>query len=135
MKKTRVMGFGTFDGLHPGHRSFLKQLRRLGDELFVVVARDANVTKLKGHHPDNPEQERQKALEKTGLADRVVLGNPTHFYQCLLDHRPGVVGLGYDQRADTAAIETILPGVKIIRLKPYRPKKYKSSLLAKQPKK
>ena len=43
-----VMAFGTFDVLHPGHHFYLEQARKLGDNLVVVVARDANVKKLKG---------------------------------------------------------------------------------------
>lgn len=39
-KFNRVMVFGVFDGLHPGHRAFLRQARKKGDKLIVVVARD-----------------------------------------------------------------------------------------------
>ena len=41
---TRVLATGTFDLLHPGHVYFLTQARAMGDELFVIVARDSNVT-------------------------------------------------------------------------------------------
>ena len=60
MKK--VMAFGTFDGLHPGHLNFLKQARRLGDSLVVVVARDANVRKIKGRFPRLGEGERLRKV-------------------------------------------------------------------------
>ncbi len=124
------MGFGTFDGIHPGHRAFLRQLRGLGEELFVVIARDRNVARLKGHSPRRSERQRLKAVRETGLADQVVLGHPSDFYQCLLDHRPTVIGLGYDQRANEAEIQKRLPDVKIRRLKAFKPTRYKSSLLA-----
>lgn len=124
----RVMGFGTFDGLHPGHASFLKQLRTLGDELFVVVARDNNVKKIKGCLPRFSEDERAEALRGTGLIDHVILGDPKDFYQPLRDHRPNVIGLGYDQKANEDAIRTALPGVKIVRMTAFHPEKYKSSL-------
>lgn len=129
-KKTRVIGFGTFDGLHPGHWHFLRQLKKLGDELVVVVARDSNVKKIKGKKPRQNEEARRRALELSGLADRVEMGNPHDFYQCLRDHRPDLIGLGYDQEADLQSISKILPSVKIIRLKPFRAHRYKSSLLA-----
>ncbi len=131
-QKTRVMGFGTFDELHPGHVAFLRQLRELGDELLVVVARDQNVKKLKGHSPRQPETERLAAVRETGLADQAVLGNLNDFYQCLLDHRPDVIGLGYDQAANLKEIQKRLPRVKLIRLKAFKPDTYKSSLLAKR---
>ena len=45
----RVMVFGSFDPLHDGHRSLFRQARKHGDELVVVVARDVNIARLKGH--------------------------------------------------------------------------------------
>ena len=123
------MGFGTFDGLHPGHVSALKQLRALGDEVFVIVARDSNVKKLKGHKPHFTEDERREALRKTGLADHVLLGNEDHFYQCLVDHRPSVIGLGYDQHADLDYLAKHFPAIQVVRLKAMKPHVFKSSLL------
>lgn len=125
----RVMGFGTFDGLHPGHVSALNQLRALGDEVFVVVARDKNVEKIKGKKPHFNETERCEALRKTGLADHVILGNEDHFYQCLIDHKPSVIGLGYDQRADLDHLTEHFPAIQVVRLKAMKPHVFKSSLL------
>ena len=58
----RVLCSGTFDYLHAGHVSFIEQAAALGDELFVVVARDENVKRIKGHYPDQTEEERKLAL-------------------------------------------------------------------------
>ncbi len=44
---TTVMCFGTFDILHPGHLYFLRECEKYGDELIVVIARDATVEKVK----------------------------------------------------------------------------------------
>ncbi|HEY4500387.1 MAG TPA: adenylyltransferase/cytidyltransferase family protein, partial [Candidatus Paceibacterota bacterium] len=44
----RVMVFGTFDILHPGHLYFLRAAKKLGDYLIVSLARDVNVRKIKG---------------------------------------------------------------------------------------
>ncbi len=123
------MGFGTFDGLHPGHVSALKQLRVLGDEVFVVVARDKNVEKIKGFRPHLDEQKRLEAIMKTGLVDHVILGNETHFYQCLVDHRPEVIGLGYDQRADLDHLAKHFPTIRIVRLEALKPHIFKTSIL------
>ncbi|MFH0820620.1 MAG: adenylyltransferase/cytidyltransferase family protein [Candidatus Peregrinibacteria bacterium] len=127
--KTKVMGFGTFDELHPGHVAFLRQLLALGDELWVVVARDQNVKKLKGHSPRQTETERQAAVLKTGLTDHVILGDLHDVYQCLLDHQPDVIGLGYDQAADPEEIQKRLPNARFVRLKSFKPEIYKSSLI------
>ena len=50
----KVMATGTFDLLHMGHIYYLKEAKKLGDILSVVVARDSTVRKLK-HEPVNPE--------------------------------------------------------------------------------
>jgi FAD synthetase len=125
----KVMGFGTFDGIHPGHLFFLRQLKKLGDEVFVVVARDGNVGKIKGNPTCFSEQERLEAIKKTGLADRVFLGHATDFYYRIKKFRPDVIGLGYDQKADIEDLKKTFPNIKIVRLKALRPEKYKSSIL------
>ena len=43
MTAYRIVATGTFDILHPGHLFYLEESKKLGDELFVIVARDANV--------------------------------------------------------------------------------------------
>lgn len=125
----RVMGFGTFDGIHPGHEDFFRQLQELGDEVFVVIARDENVKKIKGRAPRHNEKARFSAVQSSGLVDRVIPGDAQDFYRCLRDHKPDVIGLGYDQKANEAAIKKILPKVRIVRLLAFEPEKYKSSLL------
>ena len=45
------MVFGSFDLVHKGHVNFLKQAKKLGDELIVVVARDDNIEKVKKRKP------------------------------------------------------------------------------------
>jgi FAD synthetase len=127
MKKSVVCA-GTFDHLHPGHIAFLKQAKALGDELIVIVARDENVMKIKGFQPEH-EDLRKKRLEETGIPDRVILGN---LYQdplsILKELLPNVVALGYDQRVIENDIKAILPDCTVVRLKPFHPDLFKSSL-------
>ena len=123
------MGFGTFDVLHPGHLFYLQQLKELGDFLVVVVARDKNVEKIKGALPKQNENERLEAVKKAGVADEAILGSETNIYQVLGEQLPDVIGLGYDQKANEEAIRTYLGDVEIVRLRPFRPEQYKSSLL------
>ena len=73
-KKSRVLCCGTFDYLHPGHESFLHQASILAEELYVVVARDSNVLRLKGRLPDHDEKTRKTRVENLGIAQKVVLG-------------------------------------------------------------
>jgi LemA protein len=56
-----VLVFGTFDGLHPGHRSVLDAAALRG-MLHVVVARDTNVERIKGRPPLHDEEERRASL-------------------------------------------------------------------------
>ena len=44
------MASGVFDILHLGHLHYLEESKKLGDELFVVIATDKTVRKLK-HEP------------------------------------------------------------------------------------
>ena len=128
-----VMAFGTFDYLHAGHENYLKQAKKLGDELIVIIARDQTVRSVKGQPPVNDENQRLKNLRLTGWADKVILGNLENKHQVILKHQPDVIALGYDQYAFTQTLQkTIIENslsTEIIRLMPYFPQVYKSSLL------
>jgi len=122
------MGFGTFDGIHKGHLDFFRQLKELGDKVYIVVARDKNVERAKCRPPRYKERERYEHLKKIKTIDKILMGHKDHFYQCVADHQPDVIGLGYDQRADTKILKLKFPHIKVVRLKPYQPEKYKSSI-------
>lgn len=128
MKK--VMVFGTFDILHQGHFHMLEEARELGDYLVVVVARDITVSEVKGHYPDNNEEKRLKQLKACNIADKVRLGSPGNKHAVIEEEKPDVIALGYDQNAFTADLEKY--GIQVVRLQPYKPEIYKSSLLKKQ---
>jgi len=123
------MLFGTFDILHPGHEYVFKQARRYGDHLTVVIARDATVLKIKKHCPVNSEKERVKNLKKTGLVNKVVLGNLGDKLVVVKKAKPNIIVLGYDQNNFIDELRAEFPKIKIVRLKSYYPKKYKSSLM------
>ena len=127
------MGFGTFDGIHPGHINFFHQLRLLGDKLCIVVARDKNVEQIKCKPPKKKELSRMKSLQelnKIKLIDTIILGDLHNFYQCIVDHKPDVIGLGYDQKADLKTLRSKFPNIKVIRLEAFKPEIHKSSLLS-----
>jgi cytidyltransferase-like protein len=134
MNRVVIMVFGTFDYVHEGHLDFFKQAKALSEDAYLVVsiARDVNVEKIKGTAPKFSEQERLAAVEQTGLADEVVLGSVDNYLGHILSYKPDIIALGYDQRAYTDKLTDDLKGVglapQIIRLKPYFPEKYKSSL-------
>jgi FAD synthetase len=92
----RVMATGVFDLLHPGHVAFLREAKRLGDELVVVVARDSTAKRFK-HTPITPEAQRLEMVAALKPVDRAILGNEGGIYEILDDVRPDVIALGYDQ--------------------------------------
>lgn len=134
-RNKRVLVFGTFDLFHPGHVSFLKQARRYGDELLVAVARDHVVRWLKGQPPVDAERIRAANVRQAGLAKRVLLArhNPARRFEFIRRLKPDIICLGYDQRvfADDLKNELVRRGItsSVVRLKPFRPRTYKSSIL------
>jgi FAD synthetase len=126
----RVLCCGTFDYLHPGHLSFLKQAGALGSELYVVVARDENVRRIKGRYPDQGEEERKAKLEGLAQINNVRLGypgGPQNFLKVVADIQPQIIALGYDQGAPPGLKEAF-PECEVVVLEPHFPEKYKSSL-------
>lgn len=131
-KSKKVISFGTFDLFHKGHKSYLKQAKKLGDYLIVVVARDRNVKIIKKRLPAYKEAVRMKKIEETGLADKVVLGNLYNKYNIIKKHKPDIIALGYDQAVNIFDLRKNLlkfglSNVKIKRLAAYNPQVYKSS--------
>lgn len=128
-----VMIFGTFDYLHAGHEDYIKQARKHGDTLIVVVGRDRTVARVKNRPPDHNEKERMTAIKESGLVDKVILGNLDDKHKIILKYRPDVICLGYDQFAFTYTLQkTIIDNklnTQIVRLNPYRPEVYKSSII------
>jgi FAD synthetase len=134
----RVIAFGAFDPLHAGHKDFLQQAKALGEWLLVIVARDSAILTLKGYEPFQAEAERLSAVAELESVDEARLGSPTaHHYELLRDENFDVVVLGYDQRPSEDEIRHILRDfgkdqVAVVRLKPFHPEKYKSTLIRRQ---
>ena len=103
---TRVLATGTFDLLHPGHVLYLTEARSLGDELYVIVARDSMIK-----HKPKPiisEEQRLTMVNALKIVDRAVLGSETDMFEPLKDIRPDIVAIGYDQTYDTRELEANL---------------------------
>ncbi|MCU0680161.1 MAG: adenylyltransferase/cytidyltransferase family protein [Planctomycetes bacterium] len=132
----KVMVFGTFDIFHEGHRNFLKQAKKFGDFLYVLIARDQTVLEVKKTPPLNLESQRLLAIKDSGLADKVILGNLRDKYRAIKKYQPDIICLGYDQNSfnnclKEKLLELNLGTTKIIRLKPFKPNIYKTSKLKK----
>lgn len=129
----KVMVFGTFDGLHEGHRDFLRQAKECGDYLIAEVAQDHIVGHLKGHLPALDLAKRLEALKKEDGVDEVEIGDTELYtWQVAKKHRPDVVAVGYDQTALKNALEAHLKNfdwpIEIRVMNAHEPDKYHSSL-------
>ncbi len=131
MKK--VMVFGTFDIFHPGHKNFLKQAKKCGDYLIAVIARDKTVKDVKKRKVINNEKERQKTVQESQLADKVILGSLGDKYEVIKKNKPEVICLGYDQKFFINKLGEKLEEFKlntvIVKMKSYHSEIYKSSKL------
>lgn len=128
MKK--IMVFGTFDILHPGHIHMLEEAKSYGDYLVVVIARDKTVSEVKQKKPRNTEQVRLKNIENLHIADKVLLGSLNNKFEAIQKEQPSVIALGYDQKIPVTNLsERVGEGTTIIRLSAYKPDIYKSSKL------
>ena len=134
MKK--VMAFGSFDFLHPGHVHYLTKASGFGNYLIVVVARDSSIRALKGRAPVFSQEARARLVGSLKVVDKALVGNKitrSHdMYRIIEQHRPDVIAFGYDQKVDLAKLRQWLREkkikAKVVRIKsPLDPRHYKSS--------
>lgn len=129
---TKVMVFGTFDILHPGHLFFLTEAKKLGKELVVVIARNETVSLLKHRSPQNEERTRLANIKKLKLANRARLGNLNDYLKVVDEEKPDTIAFGYDQKFFTGALARRFgKTIKIVRLPAFHPELFKTSKLIK----
>jgi FAD synthetase len=134
MKK--VLLFGTFDGVHAGHKDLLRQAQELGDEVMVVVARDVTVERVKKRTPNNSEQLRLKEIRLQRGVTAAQLGVVgSNKYDVIAQYKPDTILLGYDQEAFIDKLKDYIEqealDIDITRALAYYPEQYKSSLINK----
>ncbi len=117
-----VMATGTFDILHMGHIYFLKEAKKLGDRLVVVVACDKTVHRLK-HEPVTSEKMRLSLIKELRMVDKAVLGKEDDMFDVVEEINPDVIALGYDQIHNEKSLKTEITKrnitAKIVRLPKY----------------
>lgn len=127
-----VMCFGTFDLLHLGHLFYLKEAKKYGDYLIVVVARDE--TKLQQRKKMVfSEKERLALIRNLKVVDEAVLGYPDDHLRIIAERKPDALCLGYDQAIDETVLASRLAergiSIPIYRLASHQPETKKSSRL------
>ena len=110
----KVLTGGTFNRLHSGHEHLLKECKKLG-YLVVVIAND--------EHNNKPvpvrAEIRKRNLEKSGIADKIIIGHPDSFVKTVLEQKPNIIALGYDQKLPEDVTEEVLKkmNIRIARIK------------------
>lgn len=91
----RVLATGTFDILHPGHLRYLSEAKALGDELYVIVARDSMVK----HKPKPvvPEVQRLAMVQGLRVVNKAMLGSEKDMFEPLHEIKPDIIALGKNQ--------------------------------------
>ncbi|HEY5600708.1 MAG TPA: adenylyltransferase/cytidyltransferase family protein [Patescibacteria group bacterium] len=130
----KILVFGAFDGIHPGHLNFFKQARKYGDFLIVSIGTDKNVKKIKGQNPLFNQDERLELIKNCKLVDQTVIGSESNYFDHIKYLAPDVICLGYDQWATRKYVVEELKKVGlvntlVVRLDPYKIKKAKSSIM------
>jgi FAD synthetase len=118
----RVLATGTFDLLHPGHLLYLSEAKALGDELYVIVARDSMIK----HKPKPiiPEGQRLAMVQSLRIVDKALLGDEQDMFRPLREIRPDIVALGKNQFFRETELEAQLRAhginVKVVRVQSFR---------------
>ncbi|MBE0524005.1 MAG: FAD synthase [Methanosarcinales archaeon] len=99
----RVLATGTFDILHPGHLLYLEEAKKLGDELWVIVARNSMVNHKS--KPILPENQRLAMVSALKVVDHAILGDEHDMFKPLEEIHPDIVVLGHDQYFNAEELE------------------------------
>lgn len=126
--------FGTFDGVHEGHKAMLVEARKYAERLIVALPPDSVVEHIKHRPPRRPWQQRYDDLMASGLVEHVVKGDEAlGMYSVLSTESPDMILLGYDQKELQSDLERYSQEhhleIPIMVLSSYKPEMYKSSLI------
>jgi FAD synthetase len=118
------MAQGVFDVLHPGHLFYLEESAKLGDELYVVLARDSRIKDRKDLLMS--EDDRLKLVSALDIVDHARLGTEDDIYDVLDDIDPDIVTIGHDQPYDLEEIKREqeqrgYPDITNVRIDEYDP--------------
>ena len=115
--QTIVMTNGCFDIIHPGHVTYLKQAKALGNKLIVAVNSDASVSRLKGPtRPINKLEDRMTVLSALGSVDYVVSFDEDTPQKLISRVLPDILVKGGDYKVEEIAghKEVLANGGKVI---------------------
>lgn len=132
MKK--VLLFGSFDILHPGHDYLITEAQKYGN-LIIVLAQDSIITSIKGQKPQYNLEQRTSNLQKKYPEINIETGDmKLGSWSAIKKYQPEIIITGYDQTHLKSELEKIknVYNFEIISLNSFHPEKFKSSLLRKE---
>lgn len=103
---TRVVAQGTFDLLHTGHVHYLEEAASYGDELYVIIARESNLS----HKPDPilPARQRRDLVDALAIVDNAILGHESDIFVPIREIDPDIIMLGHDQHHSQSDLDAKL---------------------------
>ncbi len=124
---------GCFDLLHPGHISYLRAARSLGDALVVGLNSDASVRRLKGPlRPVVPEGDRATVLGALESVDAVVLFGEDTPVRLLRELKPALYVKGGDYKIEELPEARVAAEIGAeVKILPFKPGYSTSALIEK----
>jgi FAD synthetase len=105
LNEKKIVVAGSFDILHPGHIYLLKEAAKLG-LVYVIVARDSTIKKIKKVCPIIPEEQRLEVIQALKYVHIAVLGNEgSEYIDSVLEFSPDIVLLGPNQKISNETLE------------------------------
>lgn len=97
-EQTTVVASGYFDPIHSGHINYLREAKKLGDKLIVIVNNDEQAKLKKGHY-FMPVEERKVVLSSIKYVDSVFVSidNDISVSKSLAKIRPNIFAVGVDK--------------------------------------
>jgi FAD synthetase len=117
----RILVTGSFDIIHPGHIYLFKEAAKLG-EVYVIVARDSTILRIKKQKPILPEDERLEIIQAIKYVKFATLGNEgTDFLEKPIELKPDIILLGPNQKIEIEDLKQQLenrghPEIEVRRL-------------------
>ena len=98
--KKIVFTNGCFDIIHKGHVRYLRQAKKLGDVLIVVLNSDRSVSRIKPGRPVNSEKDRAEVLSALQMVDYVTIFDESTPYKLIRSLKPHVLVKGGDWKKE-----------------------------------
>ncbi len=128
-----ILTFWTFDIVHSWHKYFLKQAKKYWDKLITILATDKNIEKIKWEKPFLLINKRIEEVKNLKISDKVLWWDETNPLIWLEIFKPKIICLWYDQVWYSENLIKYIKekklNIEVIRLKPFKEKIYKSSIL------